>query len=94
VRSASVVTGGVLGTLARWWVGEILQPSPLGSPWGTLIVNVTGAFALGVVGVEVLLVVPCVAMCRLVGSSRSFGVRRYDGTPADTTRMHTFDIHR
>lgn len=51
MRSASVVAGGVLGTLTRWWVEGVFAPSPLGFPWGTLIVNVTGAFALGVVGV-------------------------------------------
>lgn len=51
MRSASVVAGGVLGTLTRWWVEGVFSPSPPGFPWGTLVVNVTGAFALGVVGV-------------------------------------------
>lgn len=51
MRSALVVAGGALGTLARWWVWGILPPSPDGFPWGTLLINVTGAFALGVVGV-------------------------------------------
>lgn len=51
MRSASVVGGGVLGTLTRWWVEGVFGSSPPGFPWGTLVVNVTGAFALGVVGV-------------------------------------------
>lgn len=51
MRSASVVAGGVLGTLTRWWVEGVFGPSPPGFPWGTLVVNITGAFALGVVGV-------------------------------------------
>lgn len=51
MRSGSVVAGGVLGTLTRWWVDGLFQSSPQGFPWGTLVVNVTGAFALGVIGV-------------------------------------------
>ncbi len=51
MRSASVVGGGVLGTLTRWWVDGLFPSSPEGFPWGTLVINVTGAFALGVVGV-------------------------------------------
>lgn len=51
VRSASVVAGGALGTLLRWWVGEALPSTPSGFPWATLFVNVTGALALGAVGV-------------------------------------------
>lgn len=51
MRSASVVSGGVLGTLTRWWVDGLVPSSPQVFPWGTLVVNVTGAFALGVVGV-------------------------------------------
>lgn len=50
MRSVSVLAGGVLGTLARWWVGEVVPSSPLSFPWGTLMVNVTGAFTLGVIG--------------------------------------------
>jgi CrcB protein len=39
--------GGVLGALTRWGVAEAL-PHPTGSwPWATLLVNVTGCLALG-----------------------------------------------
>lgn len=54
MRSVLVVGGGALGTLARWWVEGLLPPSPPGFPWGTLIVNVTGALALGAVGVVLI----------------------------------------
>jgi CrcB protein len=54
VRSGSVVAGGILGTLARWWIEGVFPPAPPGFPWGTLVINVTGAFALGVVGVVLL----------------------------------------
>jgi fluoride exporter len=40
----AVFAGGCLGTLARAAVGELLP-----TPWGTLAVNVFGAFLLGVV---------------------------------------------
>lgn len=38
-----VTLGGVLGSLGRWGVGETLP-----HPWGTVVVNVTGALLLGV----------------------------------------------
>lgn len=43
-----VVLGGALGAPARWWVDQRLaahRPGPM--PWGTLAVNVSGSFALG-----------------------------------------------
>jgi fluoride exporter len=51
MRSLAVMAGGVVGTLLRWSVAQIMSPSPSGFPWATLFVNVTGAFALGAVGV-------------------------------------------
>lgn len=41
-----VFVGGVLGTLARWCAGELMGGG--GSwPWATLLVNLVGAFCLG-----------------------------------------------
>lgn len=37
---ASVGAGSIIGSLARWLVGLAL-------PWGTLLVNLTGSFAIG-----------------------------------------------
>lgn len=49
LRWSGVALGGALGALARLGVGAVL-PSGSGSPWATLGVNVSGAFALGVLG--------------------------------------------
>ena len=42
-----LAVGGMVGTLARYALGGLLQPSSGNFPWGTLVVNVLGAFALG-----------------------------------------------
>lgn len=41
-----VLVGGVLGTMARWSLGE-WQPARHGFPVGTLVANLVGAFCLG-----------------------------------------------
>jgi len=85
MRSASVVAGGVLGTLARWWVGEIVPSSPLGLPWGTLVVNVSGAFTLGVIGVVLIERVVHIGHLRsflaigLLGSYTTFSTMALEG---------------
>ena len=45
----SVFVGGVAGTLARAGVAEALPHDPGHWPWATLLVNVAGAFVLGLV---------------------------------------------
>ena len=50
VDLAALVTvslGGVVGSLGRYAVGTALPHAPGGFPWATLTVNVTGAFAMG-----------------------------------------------
>ncbi|MUK03061.1 CrcB family protein, partial [Vibrio cholerae] len=44
---ALVFVGGTAGTLARFGLAELV-PAPAGLPLGVLLINVTGAFALGV----------------------------------------------
>jgi fluoride exporter len=44
----AIAVGGVLGTLARYAVSRIVHVAPDSFPWATFIVNVTGAFVLGV----------------------------------------------
>jgi len=44
---ATVAFGGVLGSLGRYAVGVTLPHAPEGFPWATLTVNLTGAFAMG-----------------------------------------------
>jgi CrcB protein len=39
--------GGMLGTLARYWLQGLVQPAGGTFPVGTLVVNVLGAFTLG-----------------------------------------------
>lgn len=45
----SVMAGGVIGGLMRMWVGSLVT-HVLGSgfPWGTLVVNLSGALVIGV----------------------------------------------
>lgn len=44
----AIAVGGVLGTLARYGLGAVLQRSSATFPVSTLAVNVTGSFLLGV----------------------------------------------
>ena len=50
MRLVAVMIGGAAGALARWAV-ELAVPSVGGFPLATLLINVTGAFALGLLGV-------------------------------------------
>ena len=43
-----IFLGGGLGTLGRWWLsGVVANRFGQTFPWGTLIVNVSGCFAIG-----------------------------------------------
>lgn len=46
-----VGAGGFIGSILRYFIGGIVQSAFTGStfPYGTLVVNVTGCFAIGVV---------------------------------------------
>ncbi|MET0195640.1 MAG: CrcB family protein, partial [Rhodococcus fascians] len=46
---ASVFVGGVVGTLARVGVEEALPHRPSGWPVATFVINIVGAFVLGLV---------------------------------------------
>jgi CrcB protein len=50
LRSVSVFVGGAFGALARWAVGTALARHPNGFPLSTFVVNVSGAFGLGLAG--------------------------------------------
>ena len=45
------MVGGAVGALLRWLVGLAIAVPPGGFPLATFVVNVTGAFGLGVAGV-------------------------------------------
>lgn len=49
VRLLAIAAGGALGTLARYGVDRGVPPSPLGFPWSTFTVNVTGSLLLGLI---------------------------------------------
>jgi CrcB protein len=50
MRLVAVMIGGAAGALARWAI-ELAVPSVQGFPLATFLINVTGAFALGLLGV-------------------------------------------
>jgi len=39
--------GGTIGTWSRYLLQGLVQPASGSFPWGTLVVNIVGAFALG-----------------------------------------------
>ena len=46
-----VAIGGALGSMARYFIGGLISEKTGGSfPWGTLAVNVTGSFIIGILG--------------------------------------------
>lgn len=48
--AGAVALGGAIGSVLRFFVGTwFLQRFGPGFPWGTLAVNVTGSFAIGIV---------------------------------------------
>jgi CrcB protein len=50
-----IAIGGALGSMARYFVGGVVseqfaQSQSQTFPWGTLVVNVTGSFVIGILG--------------------------------------------
>ena len=46
-----VAIGGALGSVARFWInGLIIEKTSATFPWGTLVVNITGSFVIGIIG--------------------------------------------
>jgi CrcB protein len=44
-----VATGGALGSMARFWIGGLVSAKFGESfPWGTLLINITGSFLIGI----------------------------------------------
>ncbi|MFO1073844.1 MAG: fluoride efflux transporter CrcB [Geminicoccaceae bacterium] len=49
-NSLAVAVGGALGSLARYWLAELLATMGLVDfPWATLFANVSGSFVIGFV---------------------------------------------
>ena len=45
----SITLGGIVGTLARYFIQGFVQPKGDVFPWGTLVVNLVGSLLLGVI---------------------------------------------
>lgn len=46
-----VAIGGAIGSMARFGVGNIVsQKYGESFPWGTLVINITGSFVIGILG--------------------------------------------
>ncbi len=45
-----IMLGGAIGTLARYALAVAALPISRGLPWGTIIINVTGSFVIGLFG--------------------------------------------
>ena len=65
-----VALGGALGSVARFWInGLVIDKTSATFPWGTLAINVTGSFIIGIIGA---LAIP---EGRLDSSSRQFATQ-------------------
>jgi CrcB protein len=65
-----VAIGGALGSVSRFWINGLISEK-IGAtfPWGTLVVNVTGSFVIGIIGA---LAIP---EGRMDSSSRMFAIQ-------------------
>lgn len=45
-----VMLGGALGTLMRYSASMLALPISAGLPWGTILINITGSFLIGLFG--------------------------------------------
>src|SRR5579884_116329 len=46
-----VAIGGAIGSLARFWIGGLASAKfGMAFPWGTIIVNISGSFLIGLIG--------------------------------------------
>ncbi|MGH9060202.1 MAG: fluoride efflux transporter FluC [Acidimicrobiales bacterium] len=70
---AAVALGGFLGTLSRYQVG-LAWTTPAGHvPWATLVINVSGAALIGVLGVVILERFPMIRHLRPFGLTGLLG---------------------
>ena len=46
----AIALGGAAGTVMRYWVGLALARWSQALPWGTIVINVTGSFAIALFG--------------------------------------------
>lgn len=83
-----VAVGGGLGAVARMWLGTVVERvNPLPVPLGTLLINVTGSFALGVLTAVVAdhLADPVYAM--VLGTGFLGGYTTFSTASVETARL-------
>ena len=52
---ALVALGGAVGSVGRYWLsGVVARLTGPASPWGTVLINVTGSFAIGVLAAQLI----------------------------------------
>src|SRR5580658_9853305 len=45
-----VILGGAIGTFLRYFISVLALPISRELPWGTIIINITGSFVIGLFG--------------------------------------------
>lgn len=45
-----IALGGALGSVARYWIAVLAMPISRSLPWGTVLINIVGSFAIGFFG--------------------------------------------
>ena len=45
-----IALGGALGSVARYWIAVLAMPISRSLPWGTMLINIVGSFAIGFFG--------------------------------------------
>lgn len=49
-QALAVAAGGALGSVARYWISLWASPISRHLPWGTILINIGGSFAIGFFG--------------------------------------------
>jgi CrcB protein len=81
----AIAAGGALGAVARWGLAQVLPHSPDEFPWSTLLANVVGCFALGVLMVVVIERLPTSRLVRpFVGTGLLGGFTTFSTYAVDT----------
>lgn len=50
LQTFAIAVGGALGSVARYWISLWALPISRELPWGTILINVAGSFAIGFFG--------------------------------------------
>ena len=76
-----VGVGGAAGSVARYALGRVIAKSTKGSfPWGTMIINITGALLLGIVtGLKVPHGLALLLADGFLGAYTTFSTFMYEG---------------